>query len=325
MMKSNIDFKESNLIDRIFSEKILKEEPPVLIDLGGSGNIHKGFQKIKKHSLLICIDGDTRDFPVEKSGNIIKVENIITESEDSKCDFYLTYSPHCSSTLEPLNSKLEQYSFSNLFEVTSKILVKSTTLSDILIKHNIKVVDWFKTDTQGTDLRLFKSLPGSIREKVIAAEFEPGIIDAYKGEDKFFDLLLYMNDKNFWVDDAEIKGSKRMNLGYLKQFLPEEKLKSFETINKDSPGWCEISFLNNFENPEMKTRRNLLLGIVFSVLKSQLGFALQLAYEGARIFGDPVFSESVNNIEILYQECILQRKKTRNLNRIMRVIRKLIP
>jgi len=316
---------ESKLIRLIFSEKILSEEPPVLVDIGGAGGMHKVFKKIEEFACIVCIDGDSRDFSIKNKKNIIPITAIISESKNENSDFFLTINPHCSSTLEPLNSRLEKYAFSTLFEVVKKINVKSTTLVEVLINNNLTIVDWFKADTQGTDLRLFRSLPEAIREKVIVAEFEPGIIDAYMGEDKFFDVLAYMNDKNFWVDEAVIKGSKRMNLKYLGENIPKEKLGKFESLNKDSPGWCEVSFINNFENPNMKTKRNLLLGILFSVLKKQFGFALQLAYEGNDLFGDKIFIDSIAIIEKMYAVELSERNKKRWLNRIERIFRKIIP
>ena len=48
----------------------------------------------------------------------------------------------------------------------------------------IKSFDWFKTDSQGTDLRLFKSIGETLIPKIIVAEFEPGFINSYLGEDK---------------------------------------------------------------------------------------------------------------------------------------------
>ena len=63
----------------------------------------------------------------------------------------------------------------------------------------INKIDWFKTDSQGIDLRLFKSLNIEIQNKVIVAEFEPGIIDAYKNEDKLYRLVGYMSNQEFLV------------------------------------------------------------------------------------------------------------------------------
>lgn len=315
---------EDKLIELIFSEQVLKDNPPVLLDLGGSGGIHEAFRKIEKYAKIICIDGDDRDFKVQESKNIIPIKTIVTEFANGTCDFYLTSSPHCSSTLEPLNSSLTDYSFSDLFNVTNKIKVNSTTLTEVLSINNISVVDWFKTDTQGTDLRLFKSLPENVREKVIVAEFEPGIIDAYKGEDKFFEVLAYMSNKCFWVDDAKIKGSIRMNLAFLAKHVPENKLKMYLTVNKESPGWCEVSFINSFEQPEMRSKRNLLLGIVFSVLKKQPGFALKLAFEGNVIYNEKIFGDIASLIMEQFNKDLAIARRRKLLIKLKVLIKKIL-
>ncbi len=58
-------------------------------------------------------------------------------------------------------------------------------------------IDGYKTDSQGTDLRIFNSLPKEIINKILLAEFEPGIIDAYQGEDKLHHLLAHMEKEPF--------------------------------------------------------------------------------------------------------------------------------
>ena len=61
-------------------------------------------------------------------------------------------------------------------------------IPSVLAELGLERVDWLKGDSQGTDLRLFRSL-GDLASSVLVAEFEPGIIDAYEGEDKFADVL----------------------------------------------------------------------------------------------------------------------------------------
>ena len=82
-------------------------------------------------------------------------------------DFYLTKSPHCSSILEPDNENLKNWAYSSLFEVENKIKVKTENLSNVIEILRIDKIDWFKTDSQGIDLRLFKCLGKDILEKVL--------------------------------------------------------------------------------------------------------------------------------------------------------------
>ena len=51
-----------NIIKKVFSHQSLIDKPPVLIDLGASGEIHKKWKAIAKHSICIAFDADTRDF-----------------------------------------------------------------------------------------------------------------------------------------------------------------------------------------------------------------------------------------------------------------------
>jgi len=48
------------------------------------------------------------------------------------------------------------------------------------------------------------------QKKILVADFEPGIIDAYEGEDKLHQLMAYMDKDPFWVSSMEIKGTKRI-------------------------------------------------------------------------------------------------------------------
>ncbi len=66
-------------------------------------------------------------------------------------------------------------------KLTKKVELNSIHIQKALDNAKLDYVDWFKSDSQGIDLRLFKSLDEKIRSKILLAEFEPGIIDAYIG------------------------------------------------------------------------------------------------------------------------------------------------
>ena len=50
------------LFDKILTTKELIDKPPVLIDIGASGSIHKPWERIRKHSVCIAFDADEREF-----------------------------------------------------------------------------------------------------------------------------------------------------------------------------------------------------------------------------------------------------------------------
>lgn len=167
-----------NLIIRILNSTDLIASPPVLVDIGASGQLHKKWNLIAKHSICIAFDADEREFGfIEKEQSTFKklfVYNCIVSDEDRYDQpFYLTKSPFCSSILKPDLNNLANYSFANIFKTINTLKLKTISISTALNELNIKQVDWFKTDSQGLDLRLFKNLNKDISEKIIVAEFEP--------------------------------------------------------------------------------------------------------------------------------------------------------
>ena len=106
---------------------------------------------------------------------------------------------------------MEPWAFSQLFNVVDTIKLPATDIKTALKETGLEYIDWFKTDSQGTDLRIFCSIPEKISNNILTAEFEPGIIDAMKGEDKLHSLMAYMDTKPFWVTNMEIFGSNRIS------------------------------------------------------------------------------------------------------------------
>jgi hypothetical protein len=49
--------------------------------------------------------------------------------------------------------------------------------------HGLGRGDWLKCDTQGIDLQFYLSLPENWRRRMLAAEFEPGLVDVCEKED----------------------------------------------------------------------------------------------------------------------------------------------
>jgi hypothetical protein len=215
------------------------------------------------------------------------MNRLVASEAAEEMDFYLTHSPHCSSSLAPDKEALIPWAFSPLFEVENIVKLPSVDLQSALLKAGVDYIDGYKTDSQGTDLRIFNSLPTEIIDKMLIAEFEPGIIDAYKGEDKLHHLLAHMEKEPFWISKMEIKGSQRINhldfksLNYFQQ-------RGIGSFLKMAPGWCEISYLNKMEIGEM-TLREYLLAWVFASLSSEHGFALFVSKKGFELFGENLF------------------------------------
>lgn len=284
------------IICQILNEPDLQEKPPVLVDIGASEHIHSKWKQIAKYSICLAFDADERDFQfIEKEKSRFKklyVYNCIASDKDvSKADFFLTNSPYCSSVLEPDQVKLEPHLHSHLFEVVKKIELNSIHIQKALDNAKLDYVDWFKSDSQGIDLRLFKSLNERVKSKVLVAEFEPGIIGAYIGEDKLYSVLDELNNTGFWLSDIKTKGVARLPKELLDaEFRGNVFKKLIKESLKKAPGWGEITFISTFEKVEL-SRRDYLLGWVFCSLERHHSFAFVLANKGFEKFNSGLFSE----------------------------------
>lgn len=291
--------------------------PPVLVDVGASGGPPTVWDPIAEWSVYIGFDPDLRalrDSTDERyARELILNEAVTGQANESKTKFYLTRSPYCSSTLPPDLEGLAAYDFAPLFEVVGETEAKATTLDHALVRLGFDHLDWLKLDTQGTDLRLFLSLAGTCRDKVLAVDVEPGLIDAYVGEDLFVDTHREMLAQGFWLSHLNVCGAVRLARTTRAKTLarhPELEAKTLALI-RNSPGWCEARYLRTVGHLEKReaTQRDFILLWVFALLDSQWGFALDIAEAFERRFGQaatPTWLESAP-LRILRAEAIRHR------------------
>ena len=285
-----------NMIDEVLERPEFKDNPPVLVDIGASGSIHREWKPIARHCIGIAFDADDRemDYIVRESSGFRKLHVykrlVIDHKTPGDEAFFLTRSPYCSSLLEPDIESLNNWAFGELFDVERKVRLKAVELPDVLREQSIRQIDWFKTDSQGIDQRLFESLGPELLRRVLVADFEPGIIDAYKNEDKLWSLMRAMDRYPFWMSDFQLHGSQRIGRGIAADKLSGLERRFVHLLIRASPGWGEVSYMNSFQEEAQLGMREHLLAWVFAVIKRQDGFALELAGRGALRFHDPIFS-----------------------------------
>ncbi|MEW5819372.1 MAG: hypothetical protein AB1782_04215 [Cyanobacteriota bacterium] len=302
-----------SLIEKILQREEFKEKPPVLIDIGASNSINPKWKKIAKYSICIAFEADNRDidFVEKKSKDYKKLflfNKIVIDNDNKEIDFYLTKFPYCSSVLKPDSKALEDWVFSNMFEVNEVKKFASIKLNDVLNELDLTYVDWFKTDSQGIDLRLFKSLGKNITDKILAAEFEPGILDSYNGEDKLHELMQYMDTQPFWMSDIGVKGVQRISKNLIEIYFNGEENYILASSMKTAPGWAEVTYTNDLTNADLFDIRDYLLSIVFALIDKQYGFAFDVSVKANEKFKDPLFEELNNYLKKKINNYLLKQK-----------------
>lgn len=265
----------------VFNDESFIDNPPVLVDVGASGEIHKKWKGFSKYCIALVFDPDSREFGYvnDEKNNYKKIfifNSLVHADINGDADFFLTQSPFCSSTLPPDHLSVAPFIYADAFKLVKTVKVKAMTLSNAIQLAEIKNLDWLKLDTQGTDLRIIKSLSGELLRKVVCIECEPGIMPSYLGEDKAYEVISYFDKLGvFWCNEAVVKGVARINKSLLPKFLhsnfTQKLLKSLLTKNA---GWMELSYLrSDIQNLE---RRELLLLFVASFVNKQYGFCLEI-------------------------------------------------
>ncbi len=271
---------------------------PVLVDVGASAGPPDVWEPIAGSSTYVGFDPDRRQVASSADGrfhkSVIVNEAVASEPGKGEVQLYLTRSPFCSSTLQPDLEALSNYHFHELFATERQATVRAATLDEILVRLGLDRIDWLKCDSQGTDLRIFRSLGERLRSGVLALDIEPGLIDAYRGEDLFVDAQEYLVTNGFWLSRLDVHGAVRVRSSSLRTVVPAgADLAAFaEQAIRLTPGWCEARYLRTLESMAESgaTREHYALLCVFSLLDEQPGYALDVALEYERRFGSDPWS-----------------------------------
>jgi hypothetical protein len=268
---------------------------PVLVQVGASGEPPAIWADIAPESVYVGFDPDLREIRETAHGAFhsatIINEAVTADPERSHVSFYLTRSPYCSSTLRPDAVALDQYLFADLFEVERQSEAPATSLDRVVARLALPGIDWLMLDTQGTDLRIFNSLRQEIRDQVLAVDIEPGLIDAYIGEDLFVDVQRELTRQGFWLSQLRVLGAVRLRRETLSGLkLGGRTLSSAAAARaiRTSPGWCEARYLRTIESLAERgaAARAYALLWTFALVDGQAGYAADVLAAYQRAFGD---------------------------------------
>jgi FkbM family methyltransferase len=288
-----------NVYRQLLTQPELRDNPPVLVDVGAAGGVTPVWREIAPYCIGIGFEPDARDSAALSEGSRlfgrwIYCEGLVAPkaAPGEKLPFHLTKSPHCSSLLKPRADLLQDWLFADFFAIDRMATVPAVTLADALSKHGLQRIDWLKCDTQGQDLSIFLSLPEEWRRRAIAVEFEPGLIDAYEGEDKFWHTLRALDAEPFWISHLEVCGTQRGNADVFRRVLGESATKWNRRLAPTAPGWVNVRYLRSItRDAALLDRRALLLSWLFSDMLSQHSHALAVATLGKERFGPALFDD----------------------------------
>lgn len=283
------------MLSMVFRTEVFLDDPLTVIDIGASGGPPRLLRPLAPYVHYIGFDPDARDRPTQGDRATPWQEFTMFDSiadpewlnenalygKRSNRKFFLTAAPHCSSTLRPDEEKLAPWEFSEMFEVVDARYLPATSLPDALKIAGVAAIDWFKCDSQGTDLRLWASLPAEAVSTTAVASFEPGIIDAYLGEDKLHQVLQRMDDAPFYLARMEVRGSRRVPAHARTHGRSPLRRAGLLNIPR-APGWAELWYLRDVTREGPLNDRTLFVIWVAATLLGEHGYAWLVADMGLR-------------------------------------------
>jgi hypothetical protein len=270
-----------SIIDEVLSREEFGARPPVLLDIGASKLLHPRWRKLSRYSEAIAFDADDRELgAIEEQAKRFRkfhlFRSIVTAGVDGPARFHLTRLPFCSSLLAPDQETLGRYLYANSFDVLRVVDMDACSLPRVLHELQISAIDWFKTDSQGTDLRLFQSLGTNI-ERTILYECEPGLIAFYQGEDTFPAIHEFVTERKFELLECVVKGSQRLPAACFSRYFHEKEKRLLTLSHKTVPGWVEAMYFNRRLLTADTPNRDRLLAWTFATVEAQHGLALEIA------------------------------------------------
>jgi FkbM family methyltransferase len=312
---------------------------PVLVDVGASGGAPAMWLPLAGHSWYVAFDPDQREMAHASGEGPFKRKTVVNEAitpdpNSSEVRFFLTRSPFCSSTLRPDATLVANYFKAERFEVLSETTARAATLGNVLERIGATRLDWLKLDTQGTDRRIYASLPESIRNTMLAVDLEPGLRGAYVNEDLMGDVHAALLKDGFWLSDMQVKGPVRMrqsSLDDLHQRCPEIDVGFIERSVRHTPGWTELRYVRSIESVHEHggDRREFALLWAIATIDAQHGFALDVVGHWEKHFGADATStlmrdESVSQIRATHIR--RQQKAKRGLRQRLRsIVKRFVP
>jgi hypothetical protein len=259
--------------------ELFADKPIVFVDIGASGAPPADWRALAVISSYIGFDPDQRALREDNSygfRRFIMVNKAVADVEDQEVEFYLTASPHCSSTLKPNVETLAQYEFTDRFHVEKRTQVSAVRLDTALRSVGLDYIDWLKLDSQGKDLDIYRSLNAVTSSHILVLDIEPGIMDFYEGENTFAPAHIYLLESGFWLAKVHLQQYSRISKStremLTSRHIPLQKLPGSPTAVEAT--YCRT--IDHLLSVEAHLRDYACLW-VFSMLSGTYGFALDIA------------------------------------------------
>ncbi len=167
--------------------------------LGSSGDVLKLPRGLADKVSVLSVDAVAPGL----GGPFIPIQQIVAPKA-GKVTFVQRAFAGCSSIAQPRPALVKAYGLEALYEEKNRCEVESTSLGELALRHGVDRWHWIKTDLEGLDFEVVKSLGDGVRQTLVLQmelRFEP----FYEGEPHFHTVAGYLADRGFDLLDLAIE------------------------------------------------------------------------------------------------------------------------
>lgn len=116
-----------------------------------------------------------------------------------------------SSFLEIRPGMVEMFNMDYHFKTKRKFNIECTTVNDILRDNNITQIDFLKTDVEGLDYEILKSISKDVFQKINVIKSEIRFQPFYESEAPFYEVCKYVSDLGFEFINFSVLDEWKLN------------------------------------------------------------------------------------------------------------------
>ena len=267
---------------------------PVLMEVGASGRPLELWDAIAPWSTYLGIgaaapSADGRD--LLRYANVKVCQAMVSpDGETGRSTFYETEDPIYSSLRRADSEVIASYCSLHHVRVIKSSQTETISLSALLDSVAISRVDWFKTNLNGIDWRLYETLSGRVRNSVLAIDTVLDFLPLYIGQDNTLVHHQEFLRQGFWPSGMLTCGGVRMHIESAQELERRgvaDPIALVTTSHKISPGWAFVRYFRTVQHMEAEncSPRDYIVLWCFALLDRQFGFCADLAMSYQKRFG----------------------------------------
>jgi hypothetical protein len=311
-------------------QRLLSGTDPILMEVGATARPEENWDEIAPWSTY-CGFGpalqilDTPEL-ARYHNRVVFNEIVVPDADAGAAPFYETKDPIFSSLLEPDSEAIANHCDLRDVVVEKISQVRTAAISELLSRASISRIDWFKTNINGADARLYDSLAASVRSRLLAVETVLDFVPLYRQQDKTLLSHPKLLQQGFWLSRLTNWGGVRMRAESAAELQKRGIPDPYALLSRHhrrSPGWSFARYFRTLESLEQGefSARDYCVLWSFAWLDGQLGFCTDLALGYQKRFG----ADDKSGLMLEDVARRIQRLEPARPTLAMRVARKLLP